>query len=92
MSVIEDRIPTGTAGGHQVEKSRYGLGMGTSGDDKKGAAMAPILLKLFDLGWWRRRESNPRPPIVPASVYMLSRCSNFAPKDFQRQNSLGLAR
>ena len=43
------------------------------------------------LNWWRRRESNPRPQIVPLSVYMLSRCIIFALEDFLRQNSPGLA-
>ena len=41
----------------------------------------------YCINWWRRRESNPRPPIVPGSFYMLSRRFSFAPEDFHWQNS-----
>ncbi len=53
--------------------------------------MAPKSLTFLNLNWWRRRESNPRPQIVPLSFYMLSRHIVFACKDFHRRNSLKLA-
>ena len=48
-------------------------------------------LFLLKNNWWRRRESNPRPQMVPLSVYMLSQRFAFAPWDFHRQNSRRLA-
>ena len=32
--------------------------------------------------WWRRRESNPRPKILPSSFYMLSSSLRFCPAEF----------
>jgi hypothetical protein len=52
----------------------------------------PIMGRIYCTIWWRRRESNPRPPIVPGSFYMLSRRFGFAPADFHWQNSERLAR
>jgi hypothetical protein len=46
-----------------------------------------IINRIYYINWWRRRESNPRPPIVPGSFYMLSRRFSFAPEDFHWQNS-----
>ena len=47
--------------------------------------------QLLPKNWWRRRESNPRPHIVPLSFYMLSRRFAFARRDFHRRNSLELS-
>jgi len=33
-------------------------------------------------GWWRRRESNPRPKILPSSFYMLSSSLRYRPAEF----------
>jgi hypothetical protein len=33
-------------------------------------------------GWWRRRESNPRPEILPSSFYMLSSSLRYRPAEF----------
>jgi hypothetical protein len=32
--------------------------------------------------WWRRRESNPRPKILPSSFYMLSSSLSYRPAEF----------
>jgi len=32
--------------------------------------------------WWRRRESNPRPKILPSSFYMLSSSLRYRPAEF----------
>ena len=32
--------------------------------------------------WWRRRESNPRPKILPSRFYMLSSSLSYRPAKF----------
>jgi hypothetical protein len=39
-------------------------------------------LKYLDKKWWRRRESNPRPKILPSSFYMLSSSLRYRPAEF----------
>ena len=39
-------------------------------------------LKCLDIKWWRRRESNPRPEILPSSFYMLSSSLSYRPAEF----------
>jgi len=45
----------------------------------QGLTFNQISLNCF---WWRRRESNPRPKILPSSFYMLSSNLRFCPAEF----------
>jgi len=33
---------------------------------------APEIRGFLAVGWWRRRELNPRPPVLSLEVYMFS--------------------
>ena len=38
----------------------------------EGIKKAPEIRGFLLVGWWRRRELNPRPPVLSLEVYMLS--------------------
>jgi hypothetical protein len=48
---------------------------------------SPRKAGLF-VGWWRRRESNPRPKVIRARRYMLSAPLDLAPEQHDVRSAL----
>jgi len=62
-----------------VQKGDYQKTLSRPGDC---AVESNNLLKCLGKKWWRRRESNPRPKILPSSFYMLSSSLRCRPAEF----------